>query len=299
MDRLAFMETFVRVVESGSFAEAARKGGLSRAAVSKYIEALEEHLGARLINRTTRRLHLTVEGEVYYQRCSRILDEILEAEQTITHLHSEPRGLLRVSAPMSFGSLHLAPLVAEFLLAHPAVEVDLVLNDRFVDLVEEGFDVAVRIGTLGDSTLVARRLAAARLLLCAAPAYLDQRGEPMTPEDLNNHTCLLYSYTASPGVWRFRRDGEEQSVRVTGVLRANNGEALRTAARAGLGLVMLPSFLVAEDLRSGRLKPVLNDYTLLPTLGIHAVCPSNRHLAAKVRRFIDFLVTRFANAAEW
>ncbi|MBF0213611.1 MAG: LysR family transcriptional regulator [Magnetococcales bacterium] len=298
MDRLAFMETFVRVVESGSFAEAARKGGLSRAAVSKYIEALEEHLGIRLLNRTTRSLHLTVEGELYYHRCCRILEEISEAEQSVTHLHAEPRGLLRVSAPMSFGALHLAQIVTEFLSAHPAVELDLVLNDRFVDLVEEGFDVAVRIGTLGDSTLMVRRLANARLVACASPGYLASRGEPTSPEALSDHSCLLYSYTASPGLWRFRRDGEEFTARVTGLLRANNGEALRLAARSGLGIVLLPTFLVAEDLQAGLLKPLLTDYSL-PLLGIHAVCPSTRHVSAKVRKFIDFLVNRLGRRPEW
>ncbi|MBF0340584.1 MAG: LysR family transcriptional regulator [Magnetococcales bacterium] len=298
MDRLAFMETFVRVVESGSFAAAARKGGVSRAAVSKYIEALEEHLGARLLNRTTRRLHLTVEGEVYYQRCRHILEEIGEAEEAVTHLHAAPRGVLRVTAPVSFGIRYLAPLTAEFQLAYPDIEMDLLFNDRFVDLVEEGIDVAVRIGTLGDSSLVARRLTTTRMTLCASPGYLAKRGEPRTPEELNGHACLLYSLTSLPGVWRFRRDGEEYSVRVAGVMRANNGEALQAAARAGLGLVVLPNFLIVRDLQLGLLRSVLEDYAL-PSLGIHAVCPSSRHMSAKVRGFIDFLISRLAGRPEW
>lgn len=297
MDRLVWMESFVRVVELGSFAEAARRGGVSRAAISKYMDALEAHLGVRLLNRTTRRLNLTVEGEIYFQRCRRILEEVVEAEQEVTHLHAAPKGLLRVTAPISFGTRHLAALVVEFLTLHPEIELDLVLNDRFVDLVEEGFDVAVRIGNLRDSSLIARRLASTRLVLCAAPAYLVRHGVPLVPEDLSRHVCLLYSLTTSPGLWRFRLQGEESSVRVQGILHANNGEALHAAARAGLGVALLPGFLVTEDLEQGLLVPLLSDYTL-PVLGIHAVCPSSRHMSVKVRRFMDFLVARLhANAA--
>ncbi|MBF0155316.1 MAG: LysR family transcriptional regulator [Magnetococcales bacterium] len=292
MDRLACMESFVRVVESGSFAAAARKSGLSRSAVSKYIETLESHLGVRLINRTTRQLHLTTEGELYYPYCRRILEDVDEAEQSVSHLHATPRGLLRVSAPVSFGTRYLAPATADFLLKYPGIELDLVLNDRFVDLIEEGFDLAVRIGTLEDSTLMARRLTTTRLIPCASPTYLAKHGKPTTPADLTRHVCLLYSYTASPNVWRFRHQGEEHSVRITGPLRANNGEALCAAARAGLGVALLPGFLVDEELRLGVLEPLLTDYSL-PTIGIHAVCPSNRHLSTKVREFIDFLASRF------
>ncbi|MBF0429370.1 MAG: LysR family transcriptional regulator [Magnetococcales bacterium] len=298
MDRLILMETFIRVVDGGSFSAAARKGGISRAAVSKYMVALEEHLGVRLINRTTRQLHLTEEGEMYYQRCRRILEDLLEAEQIVTHQHAAPRGLLRVTAPISFGRLHLVGVAADFLLKFSGIEMDLVLNDRFVDLVEEGFDVGVRIGTLRDSSLMARRLASSGLVLCASPEYVARFGQPMVPEDLVGHACLLYSYAASPNVWRFGFKGEERVVRVKGSLRCNNGEALQAAVRAGLGIAILPSFLIEGDLRTRTLLPLLSDF-LLPQLGIYAVYPSNRHLSVKVRTFIDFLVVQLGACADW
>lgn len=298
MDRLGFMETFVRVVEAGSFSEAARRSGLSRAAISKHMEGLEEHLGARLINRTTRQLHLTAEGEAYHQRCRAILEQVTEAEQEVGSLHTLPRGRLRVNAPMSFGTRHLAPAAADFLLEHPGIEMELVLNDRFVDLVEEGFDVGVRIGVLEDSTLMARRLTHAQLVLCASPGYVARCGTPEQPEALGSHACLVYSYTAAPNLWRFRLGGEERLVRVSGPLRANNGDALRAAALAGVGIVMLPVFLIARELRAGALIPLLPAFEL-PRLGLYAVYPSSRHLSTKVRQFVNFLVTRFGRNPEW
>ncbi|MBF0128198.1 MAG: LysR family transcriptional regulator [Magnetococcales bacterium] len=298
MDRITLMETFLRVVDGGSFAEAARKGGVSRAAVSKYIDLLEEHLGIRLLNRTTRRLHLTAEGEIYAQRCRKILEEINDAEQTVTLLHGAPRGLLRVSAPMSFGILHLAPAIADFLLAFPGIKIDLALNDRFVDLVEEGFDVAVRIGALENSTLVARRLASARLVLCASPGYVVRHGQPMTPEELTRHACLLYSYTLTPTIWRFFHGGEERSVRINGPLQANNGDAVRAAARAGVGVAILPDFLIEGDLEANTLMALLPEFDM-PPVGVYAVYPANPHISAKVRKFIDFLLDRFDKKSGW
>ncbi|MBF0272573.1 MAG: LysR family transcriptional regulator [Magnetococcales bacterium] len=294
MDRLALMESFVRVVESGSFAEAARKGRVSRAAVSKHVETLEEYLGVHLLNRTTRRMHLTVEGEVFFRRCRAILEEVTEAEQEATQLHAAPRGQLRVNAPMSFGVHHLAPAAAAFLSEYPGIEMELVLNDRIVDLVEEGFDVGVRIGVLEDSTLMVRRLAWAQLVLCASPEYVARRGIPAQPEDLTTHACLIYSYTQSPNLWRFRQGDATFTVRVAGPLCANNGDVLRVAALAGLGVAILPVFLVSRELDAGTLIPLLPAYTL-PCLGIYAVTPSNRHLSAKVRRLIDFLASRFGS----
>ncbi|MBF0161095.1 MAG: LysR family transcriptional regulator [Magnetococcales bacterium] len=289
------METFVRVVDSGSFSEAARKGAVSRAVVSKYLVVLEEYLGVRLLNRTTRRLHLTAEGEIYYQRCKKILEEITETEQSVTHLHAAPRGLLRVSAPMSFGIQHLSPAIADFLLEFPGIEMDLVLNDRYVDLVEEGFDVAVRIGILEDSTLMARRLATAKLVLCASPAYVARCGMPKEPEELTQHACLSYSYTAVPALWRFFRGGEERVVRTKGPLQVNNGDAMRIAVRAGVGVAVFPDFLVVEDLRANTLIPLLPEFDM-PPLGIYAVYPPTRHMSAKVRKFVDCLVDRFGGA---
>ncbi|MBF0174242.1 MAG: LysR family transcriptional regulator [Magnetococcales bacterium] len=295
MDRITLMENFVRVVETGSFAEAARKGKISRAAVSKYMVALEEHLAVRLLQRTTRTLHLTTEGEDYYHRCRRILEEIAEAHQAVTHLHATPRGLLRISAPMSFGTIHLAPAVADFLQSHPFIEIELVLNDRLVDLVEEGFDIAMRIGVLQDSSLRARWLAPTRLKACASPAYLQQQGIPEQPEDLARHQCLIYSYSATPNVWRFQQHGPhgtERTVRVRGPLTANNGEVLRAAALTGVGIAILPDFLIDKDLAAQTLVALLPDFAL-PQPGMYAVYPSSRHLSIKVRRFIDFLVDRF------
>ncbi|MEO5332726.1 MAG: LysR family transcriptional regulator [Magnetococcus sp. YQC-5] len=298
MDRIALMETFVRVVDSGSFSEAARKGAVSRAAVSKYIVVLEEYLGIRLLNRTTRQLHLTAEGELYYQRCRKILEEITETEQTVTHLHAAPRGLLRVSAPMSFGIQHLSPAIADFLLDFPGIEMDLVLNDRFVDLLEEGFDVAVRIGVLESSTLMARRLATAKLVLCASPTYVTRHGMPKEPEDLAQHACLSYSYTAVPSIWRFSQGSEERVVRIKGPLQVNNGDAMRVAVRAGVGVAVFPDFLIEEDLRVNTLIPLLPEFEM-PQLGIYAVYPPTRYLSAKVRKFVDFLVDRFGSRPSW
>lgn len=294
VDRIAFMETFVRVVETGSFSEAARRGGISRAVVSKYMLALEEYLGVRLLQRTTRQLHVTAEGTAYYHRCRQILEDIAEAQQAVTNLHATPRGLLRVNAPMSFGTLYLAPAVAEFLSAYPGIEIDLVLNDRFVDLVEEGFDIALRIGTLKDSSLMARWLAPARLVLCASAAYIHCHGMPNVPEDLLDHRCLLYSLMDTPRVWRFSQGEKEKIVKVTGPLQANNGEALRAAVLTGLGLAILPDFLIEQELHAKTLIPLLPEFNL-PQLGVYAVYPSNRHMSVKVRKFIDFLIGRFAN----
>lgn len=293
MDRIALMESFVRVVDSGSFSEAARKGAISKAAVSKHLLVLEEYLGIRLLNRTTRQLHLTAEGELYYQRCRKILEEIAETEQTVTHLHGAPRGLLRVSAPMSFGIQHLSPAIADFLLDFPGIELDLVLNDRFVDLVEEGFDVAVRIGVLENSTLMARRLASAKLVLCASPTYVARHGMPKEPEALTQHACLSYSYTATPTLWLFSRKGESRVVRIKGPLQANNGHVVRAAVKRGVGIAILPDFLIEEDLKTHQLIPLLPDFEM-PPLGIYAVYPATRYISAKVRTFIDFLVDRFA-----
>jgi len=305
VDRLEFaaqldsMALFARVVEAGGFSAAARELGLSKASVSKRIARLEDRLGVRLLNRTTRRLSLSEAGEAFYAGCRRMVSEAEAAEQTVTHLAAAPRGTLRVNAPMSFGQLHLAPALATFLERYPELAVDLVLDDREVNLVQDGFDVGVRIKPLRDSSLIARRLAPSHALLCAAPAYLRAHGAPARPEDLTRHACLLYSYQSEPGVWLLTGPDGERRVRVSGRLRANNGEALLEAAVAGFGLALLPSFIVGEAVRTGRLHPVLNGWRAGDPVSIHAIYPAGRNLSPKVRVFVDFLAERFGPEPYW
>ena len=299
MDNLTDVAVFVRVVERGSFTLAADDLNLSRAVVSKYLSRLEERLGARLLHRTTRRLSLTEAGAALFEASRGALERIEEAEAAVAEFQSEPRGRLRVSAPMSFGILHLGPALADFGREHPKVSVDMKLDDRYVNLVEEGFDVAIRIGVLTDSSLIARKLAVTRAVCCAAPAYLAEHGEPETPEDLAAHDCLIYSYLSSANVWRFSApDGREIPVAVNGSFRINNGLVLVEAAAAGRGILMTPSFYVAPLLRDGRLKRILAGYRL-KELGIHAVYPQRAHVPPKVRAFVDFLAQRFGRKPEW
>ncbi|MDH3231391.1 MAG: LysR family transcriptional regulator, partial [Alphaproteobacteria bacterium] len=253
MDNFTGMAVFARVVEANSFTEAARRLGMSKAAVSKQVSKLEERLGARLLNRTTRRLSLTEVGAAFYERCARIVAEAEEAELAVTRLNATPRGTLRIDAPVNFGMQYLAPLLPPFMLQHPDLRVDMSFNDRFVDLVEEGCDLAVRIGQLPDSSLVARKLAETRSVICAAPSYWDRHGRPGDPSDLANHDCFAYSYLATGSEWRLQGPGGEVAVRVSGSLAANNGDVLRQAAVAGLGVVAMPVFIVCDDLRKGRL----------------------------------------------
>jgi DNA-binding transcriptional LysR family regulator len=299
MENLTDIAVFVRVVVRGSFTLAADDLELSRAAVSKYVSRLEERLGARLLHRTTRRLSLTEAGAALFEASRGAIERIEEAEAAVARLQSEPRGRLRVSAPMSFGILHLGPAIAEFARRHPAVSLELTFDDRFVNLVEEGVDVAIRIGALTDSSLVARKLSCTRLVVCAAPSYLAERGEPEMPEDLASHNCLLYTYLASANVWRFRApDGREVPVAVGGNLRVNNGIVEAEAAVAGMGILMSPSFYVGGLLRAGKLKRILTRYQL-PELGIHGVYPQRTHVPPKVRAFVDFLARRFGRKPEW
>jgi DNA-binding transcriptional LysR family regulator len=299
MENLTDIAVFVRVVERGSFTLAADGLALSRAAVSKYVSRLEERLGARLLHRTTRRLSLTEAGAALFEASRGAIERIEEAEAAVAQLQSAPRGRLKVSAPMSFGILHLGPAIADFAGEHPQVTLDLRLDDRFVNLVEEGIDVAVRIGALTDSSLVARKLAAARSVTCASPEYLARFGEPETPEDLVSHNCLVYSYLSNPNVWRYAApDGREVSVAVSGAFRINNGIVLAQAAAAGHGIVASPTFYVAEAIRARRLKPILAPFRL-PEIGIYAVYPQRSHVPPKVRAFVDFLARRFGRKPDW
>lgn len=298
MDRLTSMRVFTSVVENSGFSAASEKLGLSRAAVSKHIAQLEMHLGGRLLNRTTRRMSLTGVGRVYYTSCKQILEDIDAAECVVSGLSNAPRGVLRINAPMSFGSRRIAPLLARFNTLYPAVEVDLSLNDRLVDVVEEGYDLVIRIAELADSNLIARRLAPSHQLLCASPGYLQAHGIPQHPQDLARHACLRYSYSRHTDEWLLQGPAGEQRVRISGPLRSNNGDALCCAAEQGQGIALLPTFIAGDAIRAGRLQCVLPEYRP-PVTGIHAIYPSSRHLSAKVRAFIDFLAGEIEDPPCW
>jgi DNA-binding transcriptional LysR family regulator len=294
MDRFLAMTVFARVIELGSFVRAAERLGMSTSACSRHLAELEAHLDTRLLNRTTRRLSLTESGQAFYERCVQVLADLEEAEHAAAASGARPRGTLRLTCGISFGTRHLAPLVAAFAARHAEVQFDVQLSDRFVDLVEEGFDLAIRIGEAPGQNLIARRLGETRAVPCAAPGYLRAHGAPAVPADLARHACLTYEYLSPRNVWRFRdRDGKEHAVRVAGPVHANNGDLLAAAAVEGIGILMEPDFIVDADLRSGRLVRVLADYAA-PTTGIYAVYPSRRHLSAKVRAFVDFLAERCA-----
>jgi DNA-binding transcriptional LysR family regulator len=298
MDSFSAILVFTRVAETGSFSAAARDLGLSKSAVSKRLAALEDRLGARLVNRTTRRLSLTEVGAAFHERAVRILAELEEAEQTVSRLHAEPRGTLRVNMPMSFGIRHVAPALAEFMARYPELRVAMELTDRRVDMIEEGVDLAIRIAELPDSSLIARRLAPARRAVCASPDYWKCHVRPRDPAELTGHNCLIYTYLAEQREWRFKGPKGPLSVRVSGSLEANNGDALRDAALAGLGVYLAPTFIIGEDLRAGRLEEVLADYQD-SRLSVYAVYPHRQHLSAKVRAFVDFLVERFGPEPYW
>jgi len=299
MINIGELEVFVRVVQAGSFSAAARQLDLTPSAVSKQIARLEDRLGARLLNRTTRRLNATEVGSAFYERCARILADMAEAEQAVIDLHEAPRGLLRMSLPLSFGRLHIVPLIPEFLAAYPEVRIDLSFNDRMVDLIEEGMDLAVRVGELSDSSLIARRLAPNRRVVCGSPSYFEQADRPEQPSDLSSHNCLVYTYRALRHEWRFRGpNGDEEMVRVSGRLESNEAEALRASVLAGVGLGLLPLWLVGHDVKAGRLLEVLPDYHV-PDSAIYAVYPAGRHLSPKVRAFVDLLAARFSSRQSW
>lgn len=299
MDRLAALEAFVRVAETGSFSEAARRLRTSKSAVSRLVAALEADLGVRLIHRTTRSLTLTEAGRGYCARAGRILADLAEADQSVTRMQAAPRGRLIVNAPMSFGHRHLGAAIPDFLARHRDVSVELTLTDRFVDLIDEGVDVAVRIGTLADSSLVARRLAPIRRVVCASPDYLSARGTPASPEDLVGHDCITYSNVPVAQEWRFADpDGKPRPVAVAGRLTVNNGDAIRAAVLGGAGLALLPTFIVGDDLREGRLMTVLDRF-IPQDMTLNAVYPHARHLSPKVRAFVDFLAVRFGPRPYW
>lgn len=294
MNKFEAMRTFVAVVDAGSFVAAAERLQSSKAVVSRLVAELERHLGVRLLHRTTRKLSLTPEGDTFVGRCRSVLYELQDAEDDVSHRSAQARGTLRVNVPVSYGISHLSKLWAGFMRMHPDVELDVTLSDRLVDLVEEGYDLAVRVGNLDASSLVSRRLSSTRLRLCASPGYIQQHGKPTTPPELSHHRVLAYSLLSSGDVWTFshRNDATHQAtVRVAPVMRSNNGDTCRDAALGGQGIVLQPDFLVGDVLESGQLIELMPDWQG-GELGIHAVYPSRRYLSAKVRLLVDYLVER-------
>lgn len=299
MDRFAHMQVFVSVVETGSISAAAERLGLAKSAVSRRLAELETRLGASLIQRTTRRLNLTDSGRDYYARCVAILADVDEAEAAASQAHAALRGGLKVALPLSFGLLHLAPLIQAFMTQHSEVRFELDFNDRQIDLMQEGFDLAIRIAILEDSSLIARRLAPIRHAVCASPGYLARHGTPQAPAQLADHVCLAYSNQRDLGLWSYRGpDGQAGKVRVPVRLAASSGDFLMRAAIAGEGLVLLPTFYVHEALRSGQLVQVLADHGW-PELSAYAVYPPTRHLSSRARALVDFLAQRLAGEPYW
>jgi DNA-binding transcriptional LysR family regulator len=299
MDSFTDIAVFAQVVESGSFTAAAERLSLSKSVVSKYVTRLENRLGARLLNRTTRRLALTEIGRAFYERSQRGLQELAEAEAEVSRLQGEPLGTLRINAPMSFGVLHIAPALPAFLDRYPKLSVDMHLDDRRVDLIEGGFDLAVTISTLEDSSLVARRVGPCRHVVVASPDYLQRHGVPRTPEDLRQHNVITYQYQESALEWQFRLPGEKPvSVPVSGSIQMNNSLALREVLLHGVGITRTPTFVVGEDIRAGRLQAVLTDYETAE-VSIYVVFPQRRHLSPKVRAFVDFMAEHISENPYW
>ena len=285
------------VVSRHGFARAAEALDTSPANVTRYIAELEAHLGTRLLNRHSRKLSLTESGEALYERARAILADVDEAEAVSSSATVRPQGRLRINAPVSFGLLHLASRWPRFARRYPEVELDVSLIDRVVDVVDEGFDMAIRISRSGSSTHAARKLASSRNVVCASPDYLREHGTPRTPADLAQHACIVYTYVGSE--WHLQADdGKPHSVRVRGVMQVNNGDTARTAALDSLGIIWQPTFLVGPDLRAGRLVPLLPGYRV-PDIDVLAVYPSRRHLGAKVRAMIDFLAEEFSGVPPW
>jgi DNA-binding transcriptional LysR family regulator len=293
MDKFIQLRAFTQVVTAGGFAAAARTMGLSRSAVNKLVIGLENDLGVQLLHRSTRVVSPTETGLAFYERCLEILSSLEEAERSVTQLHTEPRGRLRVNAPMSFGTMHLAPAIADFLVQYPDLQVQLTLNDRFVDLIEEGFDVTVRISEPQPTgSLIVQPLAPATRVLCAAPSYLQAHGTPTHPQELPTHACLDYGQIATDSTWKLKGSDGIHTIAIRGVLCSNNGEVLKDAAIRGLGIALLPTFIIEPALMRGELQVVLPEYQP-PELSIDVMYPVNRHLSAKIRLFVDFLKQRF------
>ncbi|MGD8569797.1 MAG: LysR family transcriptional regulator [Gammaproteobacteria bacterium] len=289
MEHLTDIAVFVEVVKANSFTTAARELDLSRSVVSKYITRLEKRLGVRLLNRTTRRLSMTEAGQRFFQQSHSALMQLENAEGEIHAMQAEPKGLLRLSAPSSFGIIHLAPLLPQLRQTYPELNLELSISDKLVDIVDEGIDIAIRIGELPDSSLIAKRISPCRYVVCASPNYLKQHGKPETPDDLTQHNCLLFQFWDAPNQWQFlSRDNQFINIKVQGEIVSNNSLALRKIMLSGGGISMAPTFLVGDDIINGRLVPVLTDYHIKP-ISIYVVYPHRQYLTAKARAFLEFL----------
>lgn len=299
MDRFGNMRTFIRVVEAASISGAADRLGVAKSAVSRRLKELEAHLGVELFHRTTRKMNLTDSGRAFYHQSVRILDDVLEAEIAISQAHGTLSGSLKIALPSTFGLMHMGPAINEFLQAHPQIEFDLDFNDREVDLMQEGFDLAIRIAKLPDSSLIARRLAPIQIVMCASPSYLERMGTPQTPDELIEHQCLVYSLLRDFEYWHLSDSkGKEVKIKISPYLKASTGEFLKDAAVEGMGIILVPSFIAYKEIERGTLVPVLKDYKI-PQVAAYAIYPQTRHLSQRVRAFVDFLVKRFEGIPYW
>jgi len=298
MDKLTSLRAFVKVVELGSFSEAGRQLRLSRSAISKYVGELEQSLGVQLLNRTTRHAAPTENGQAYFERALGVLADLDAADQAVAQAQATPRGLLRVNAPMSFGTLQLGPAIADFMAVYPELQIHLVLTDDQLDPTQGGFDVTLRIADLESSSLIARKIVGIDRAICASPDYLAGHGEPTTPAELRQHALLTYGFLLTGNQWKLTGKDGDHWIQPAWNLCANNAEVLCDAAVKGRGVALLPTFIAGRALRDGRLRSFLTDYHA-PKLSLYAVYPPTRHLAVKVRLFIDFLVARFAGVPEW
>lgn len=299
MDRFENINTFIRVVETGSITAAADRLMVAKSAVSRRLKELEEHLGVELFHRTTRKMNLTDTGRAFYHRSVRIVEDLLEAELATTQAHGTLKGSLKIALPSTFGLMHMGPAINEFLQIHPQIEFELDFNDREVDLIQEGFDLAIRIANLPDSSLIARRFAAIKMLICASPSYLERMGTPQTPNELTEHQCLVYSLLSDSEYWQLSDSkGKEFKIKIHPYLKASTGEFLRDAAVEGMGIILIPSFIVYKEIENSTLVPLLNNYKS-NQLDAYAIYPQTRHLSQRVRAFVDFLIKRFEGVPYW
>lgn len=298
INKLNSIEVFLKVSKLGNFSAAANSMGLSKAMVSRHVNNLENSLGVRLFNRTTRQIHLTEAGAAYRTRITQIMHDLEETESAISELNTEPRGILRLMAPNSFGSFHLARAIAGYKQRYTSVGVEAILSERQPDIIEDGVDLVIWVGRLEDSSLVAKKIAEARMVVCASPEYLMEKGTPHRPDELLNHNCLIYSGRPPFGEWRFNVEKQLTKLKVKGDVRSNSGEALRIAAIQGAGLVQLPTYMIGLDIKSGRLKEVLSEFQP-PATPIHAIYPHRYHLSAKVRTFVDYLSEIYQPEPYW
>jgi len=299
MNRFENMDTFIRVVEAGSISGAADRLNVAKSAVSRRLKELEKHLGVELFHRTTRQMNLTDTGRAFYHQAVRILDDVLEAEIATSQAHGTLKGSLKIALPSTFGLMHMGPIINDFIKEHPQIEFDLDFNDREVDLIQEGFDLAIRIANLPDSSLIARRIAPVKTVICASPNYLQQMGIPQSPEDLIEHKCLVYSLQRDFEYWHLTdANGNEIKTKIYPYLKASTGEFLKDAAVDGQGIILVPTFIVYKEIENGSLIPLLKNYTS-PQINAYAIYPQTRHLSQRVRAFVDLLVKRFEGIPYW